>query len=157
MTSAFKRSLISVFGGTMLALAAVSDALAGDLADKASRYSVSESLDRLVTALEEKGIGVIARIDHAANAATIDQTLRPTAVLLFGNPRLGTALMQARPRMALDLPMKVLAWQDASDQVWLTYLKPAALAARYGLPADHAVIGTMAKALDALTDHAAGS
>jgi uncharacterized protein (DUF302 family) len=86
-----------------------------------SHYSVSQTLDRLEAVLKERGITVFARIDHAGEAAKVGLELPPTQVLIFGNPRSGTPLMVAHPMMAIDLPMKALAWQDAAGKVWIGF------------------------------------
>jgi uncharacterized protein (DUF302 family) len=99
----------------------------------ASKYSVKEAIDRLESALRAKGVALFARIDHAAGAASVDMPLRPTEVLIFGNPKAGTPLMQANQTIGLDLPLKILAWQDAAGKVWLTYNDPRWLARRHGL------------------------
>jgi uncharacterized protein (DUF302 family) len=117
-----------------------------------SAHGVPETLDRLEQAAREAGVAIAARIDHAANAAKAGQTLRPTALLLFANPRLGTPLMQARPTMGIDLPLKALAWQDEQGQVWLTYNAPSHLAARHNLPAE--AVEPMRQGLERLVERA---
>src|SRR5665213_1247574 len=87
----------------------------------ASAHGVKDTLDRLQAALAAEGIAVLARIDHAAGAASVGMALRPTEVLIFGHPKAGTPLMQAQQSIGLDLPLKVLGWQDAAGQVWLVY------------------------------------
>jgi uncharacterized protein (DUF302 family) len=99
----------------------------------ASKYPVKEAIDRLESALRGKGVRIFARIDHAAGAASVDMPLRPTEVLIFGNPKAGTPLMQANQTIGLDLPLKILAWQDAAGKAWLTYNDPHWLAQRHGL------------------------
>jgi uncharacterized protein (DUF302 family) len=99
----------------------------------ASRHGVTESLDRLESILKAKGIIVFARIEHSAEAAKIGLTMRPAALLIFGNPKTGTPLMIASPTVALDLPLKVLAWEDQKGQVWLSYNSPRFLQRRHGL------------------------
>jgi uncharacterized protein (DUF302 family) len=98
-----------------------------------SHHSAVETLERLASVLKAKGIREFTRIDHAAGAAEVGMALRPTTLLIFGNPAAGTPLMQAEQRIGLDLPLKALVWQDASGQVWLTYSDPVWLAARYEL------------------------
>jgi uncharacterized protein (DUF302 family) len=99
----------------------------------AGKYPVKESIDRLESALRAKGVAIFARIDHAAGAASVDMPLRPTELLIFGNPKAGTPLMQANQTIGLDLPLKILAWQDAAGHVWLTYNDPRWLAHRHRL------------------------
>ena len=98
-----------------------------------SQHSVKETLDRLEAALRAGGVTVFARIDHAAGAASVGMALRPTEVVIFGNPRAGTPLMQAVQTTGLDLPLRVLAWEDADGDVRVTYNDPAWLAARHAL------------------------
>ena len=112
------------------------------------------ALDRLENIVKEKGITVMARVDHAKNAQGVNMELRPTQLLIFGNPKLGTALMQADQRIGLDLPMKVLVWEDAEGTVWLAYVDPEELAERYGIDEDHEVVEKLQKALDGLTSAA---
>lgn len=129
-------------------------ALAAELIAKQSPHSVGETLDRLENVLAEKDIGVMARIDHGANAEGVDMELRPTQLLIFGNPAVGTKLMQAEQTMGIELPMKALAYEDAEGQVWLAYENPAVFASRRGMPADHEVVQKVAGALDKLTSAA---
>lgn len=139
-----------VIAFALLALAASPAQADSGLITKRTEHSVAETLDRLEKAVKEAGVTVVARIDHAAAAARIGQTLRPTAVLLFGNPKLGTPLMQARQTIGIDLPLKVLAWEDDKGQVWLSYNAPQALASRHGLPAGS--VEPMTQALERLTE-----
>jgi uncharacterized protein (DUF302 family) len=98
--------------------------------------------------LRDKGITLFARIDHAAGAASVDMPLRPTELIIFGNPKAGTPLMQARQSIGIDLPLKMLGWQDAAGKVWLAYNDPAWLARRHGLEGEaEAAVAGLAKAL----------
>jgi uncharacterized protein (DUF302 family) len=128
---------------------------ADDLAVRASKYPVKETLDRLVAALDDKGIKVAARIDHAAGAKAAGLDMKPTEVLMFGNPKLGTPLMLANPHAAIDLPMRVLAWEDKDGKVWVGYIKPDALKARHALAGVDEQLKMMAGALEVLTKSAA--
>lgn len=122
-----------------------------------SHFGPTETLDRLEAGIKGKGLSVFARIDHAAGAAAVGMTLLPTAVVIFGNARGGTPLMQANPLIGLDLPLKVLVWQDTSGKTWLSHTDPAELARRYGLPAETAPqVRTLAGVLRAVTSQAAG-
>lgn len=121
---------------------------------KESAHSVVETIDKLEAALEEKGITVFARIDHAAGAEKAGLEMRPTLLLVFGNPKLGTPLMKADPMMGLDLPMKALAFVDESGTVWLAYTAPEALKDRHGIEGQDEVFQTMTGALDNFTDAA---
>ncbi|NJN47517.1 MAG: DUF302 domain-containing protein, partial [Candidatus Competibacteraceae bacterium] len=104
-----------------------------ELIKKQSAHDVNTSLDRLEEVLKEKDIIVISRIDHAANAEKVGMELRPTTLLIFGNPKAGTALMKMNPAIGVDLPMKALAWEDENGQTWLVYTSMEALAKRHGI------------------------
>ena len=122
-----------------------------------SAYSVTETLANLEVALKSKGVTVFARIDHGANAKGVGLPLRATELLIFGNPQGGTALMAAQQTIGIDLPMKVLAYEDEAGKVWLAYNDPAWVAARHGLkPEMGAVLAAMSAALKAVTGKAAG-
>jgi uncharacterized protein (DUF302 family) len=97
-----------------------------------SHYGAKETMDRLATAVTNHGMSILARIDHAAAAAKVGMDLRPTEVLIFGNPRAGTPLMQAAQTMGIDLPLKALVWQDETGRVCLAYNDPKWLARRHG-------------------------
>ena len=112
-----------------------------------SAYSVKKTGDRLVNALEAKGMNVFARIDHAAGARKVGKQLRPTELILFGNPKVGTPLMQCQQKVAIDLPQKALIWKDASGQVWLSYNDPNYLAQRHGISQCKEVITKISNAL----------
>jgi uncharacterized protein (DUF302 family) len=120
-----------------------------------SRYSAPETMQRLLAALAKRDLTVFARIDHAANAAAVGLPLRPTEVVLFGNPKSGTALMQDQQRVGIDLPLKALVWQDAEGKVWLGYNAPDWIAARAVLGAASAgTVAAMTKALAAIAEEA---
>jgi uncharacterized protein (DUF302 family) len=121
---------------------------------KKSAHSVAATLDRLTEVLTARGIGIAARIDHAAGAQRAGQSLKPTQVLIFGNPKLGTPLMQSNRRIGLDLPMKVLAWEDDAGQVWVAYVRPEALKSDHAIGDRDEVFREMSQALDKLTDEA---
>jgi uncharacterized protein (DUF302 family) len=106
------------------------------LLTKPSKYSVPETIDRIEKAVTAKGMQIFARIDHGGEAKKVGLAMRPTQLLIFGNPKGGTALMVARPTAAIDLPMKALAWEDADGKVWLTYNSPELLQERHGVPAE---------------------
>ena len=124
-----------------------------------SHFGPKETLDRLEDDVKAKGLTVFARIDHAAGAAAVGMTLLPTAVLIFGNARGGTPLMQASQLMGIDLPLKVLVWQDTSGKTWLSYYDPGVLAKRYGVSGETAAtpVGNLSAALRGLTAKAAGA
>jgi uncharacterized protein (DUF302 family) len=123
-----------------------------------SRFGPEETMDRLEAALRASGAAIFARIDHAAGAASVGESLRPTAVLIFGNPKAGTPLMQAGQTIGIDLPLKVLVWQDAAGAVWLSHNDPAWLAKRHGIGAEgEKTVVMMAAMLKTLAGNAAGS
>ena len=101
---------------------------------KRSAHSVEETIDRLEAVLREKSVHIFARIDQAAEAASVGLTLRPTILLLFGNPKTGTPLMDQFPLLAIDLPLKILVSEDADGKVWISYNSPRYLQARHGVP-----------------------
>ena len=121
---------------------------------KKSSHSVKVTLDRLEAALKEKGVAVAARWDHAGAAQGVGMSLRPMEVLIFGNPKLGTSLMQSNPRAGVDLPLKVLAWEDEKGQVWVGYTTADALAARYDIHDRGEVVKKIGAVLDGLTNQA---
>jgi uncharacterized protein (DUF302 family) len=106
------------------------------IVDIPSRYSVPETLARLQSILKEKGVTVFALIDHSGEAAKVGLEMRPTQLLIFGSPKAGTPLMVAAPSVAIDLPLKALAWQDGEGKVWLSYNAPEYLQQRHGIPPD---------------------
>lgn len=122
----------------------------------ASKHSVKETIDRLAATVAAKGIAVFARVDHAAGAASVGMSLRPSELLIFGNAKAGTPLMQAEQLTGIDLPLKALAWQDAAGQVWLSYGDPNWLARRHRLDDSVApAVGNLARVLAGLADAAA--
>lgn len=140
----------------LAAALAASTAHADPLVKSESKFGVQETIDRLAASLEKKGIKVAARIDHAAAAKAAGMELPPTQVLLFGNPKLGTPLMQSNPEIGIDLPMRILAWQDKAGKVWLGYAAPETIKGRYGIPDRDEIFATMRNALTSLTKAAAG-
>ena len=102
----------------------------------ASPHSVPETLNRLESVLRSHGLTVFARVNHSGEAQKVGLTMRPTSLLIFGSPKAGTPLMVARPSIAIDLPLKALAWEDAGGKVWLSYNSPQYLKERHQLPED---------------------
>jgi uncharacterized protein (DUF302 family) len=98
-----------------------------------SSLGPKDTMDRLEARVKASGMSVFARIDHAAGATSVGLSLRPTEVLIFGNPKGGTPLMQAAQTIGLELPLRVLVWQDASGDSWLSYNDPVWLARRHGI------------------------
>ena len=115
-----------------------------------SSYGPKDTMDRLEAEVKAKGMTVFARIDHAAGAAAVGLSLRPTEVLVFGNAKAGTPLMQAAQTLGIELPLKVLVWQDESGKTWLSYNDPAWLVKRHGLSGAETPVGVMTAALDAV-------
>jgi uncharacterized protein (DUF302 family) len=116
-----------------------------------SSFGPEETMNRFEAEVRAKGMTVFARIDHAAGAAAVGLPLRPTDLLIFGNAKAGTPLMQSVQTIGIDLPLKALAWQDASGTTWLTYNDPGWLAQRHGLDeGTKAAVNAMTAALDAI-------
>jgi uncharacterized protein (DUF302 family) len=122
-----------------------------------STRSVKEAIDLLAADVMSKGMTVFARVDHAAGAKQVGLVLPPTELLIFGSAKAGTPLMQAHQQIGIDLPLKMLAWEDPAGTRWLSYNDPAWLARRHGLghEFDQTVSG-MAAALGALAARASG-
>ncbi|HRY14531.1 MAG TPA: DUF302 domain-containing protein [Candidatus Competibacteraceae bacterium] len=131
--------------GLLLAMALPAGAAEG-LIVLESPLGPKETMDRLEQIVEQKRMKIFARIDHAAAAREVGESLRPTEVLIFGNPRVGTKLMECGQTVGIDLPLKMLVWMDASGQVWLGYEDPDALAARHGV-AQCPIVRRISKAL----------
>jgi uncharacterized protein (DUF302 family) len=122
-----------------------------------SRTDAAETFDRLVQAVQSRGMTVFARIDQAQAATSAGLALRPTFVLLFGNPKAGTPLMQAAPLIAIDLPLKALVWGEPGEAAELAYVDPVWLAWRHGLDPDrYPVVNAMARAAAAVAAEAVG-
>jgi uncharacterized protein (DUF302 family) len=121
----------------------------------ASANDVKTTMDKLEKVLTSKGITIFARIDHAAGAKSIGQTLRPMELLVFGNPKLGTPLMQKDQQMGLDLPLKALVYEGADGKTLIAYSDPAFLSKRYGVTEPAKVFETMTGALKNFTAAAA--
>jgi uncharacterized protein (DUF302 family) len=101
-----------------------------------SLHSVDEVVNSLTALLQAKGIALFALVDHSGEAAKVGLAMRPTKLLIFGDPKAGTPLMLAAPSSAIDLPLKVLVWQDEDGSTQIAYNSPAYLAARHGIPND---------------------
>lgn len=121
-----------------------------------SSYSVIDTADRLEDILKKKGMTVFIRINHAEGAAKVGKKLRPTELVIFGNPRVGTPLMQCRQSVAIDLPQKALIWEDAKGQVWLSYNDPRYLKKRHNINQCDTVINKIEHALGNFSRAAAG-
>ena len=138
----------------LLVLSSLSAIAQAEMITKKSAHSVAITVDRLEIAAKEKGAAIVARVNHAAAAAKVDMPLRPTEVLLFGNPKLGTPLMQSNQQAGFDLPLKVVAWEDAAGTVWVGYTAPSALAAQYAINDRAETVQKMASVLDQITAQA---
>jgi uncharacterized protein (DUF302 family) len=122
-----------------------------------SKYAPDETMKRLVADVESRGMAVLARIDHAAAARAVGLELRPTEVVLFGNPKAGTPLMQAVQTIGIDLPLKALVWQDEAGKTWLSYNDPHGLAERHDVRGVDAVLAAMTTGLRAIAAEATGA
>jgi len=117
-----------------------------------SHYSVKETADKFELIIKKKGLTLFARINHQKNAAGVNLVLRPTEVILFGNPKVGTPLMQCSQKVAIDLPQKVLIWKDEKSKVWLSYNNPEYLKERHKIEGCDQVINKISNVLKALTN-----
>jgi uncharacterized protein (DUF302 family) len=104
------------------------------IVDKPSNHSVDQTVEKLKNILQSKGVMLFAVIDHSGEAEKAGMTMPPTKLLIFGNPKAGTPMMLAAPSIAIDLPLKILVWQDAQGKVWVSYNSPTYLQERHGLP-----------------------
>jgi len=120
-----------------------------------SNFVSEETMERLETELRAQGMNIFARIDHAAGAREAGLELRPTEVIIFGNARGGTPLMQGNQAVGIDLPLKALVWQDATNQSWISYNEPSWIAQRHGLTNIDLVVSKMTALLRAVTTKAA--
>src|SRR5437763_1136586 len=120
-----------------------------------SSFGPKETMDRLETEIRAKGMMVFARIDHTAGAAEVGLRLAPTELIIFGNARGGTPLMQSAQTIGIDLPLKVLVWQDAANKTWLSYNEPSWIAQRHGIINSQPVIGNLTAALKAFSTNVA--
>ncbi|MEH6444854.1 MAG: DUF302 domain-containing protein [Oceanospirillaceae bacterium] len=120
-----------------------------------SKHDVTVTTDNLSAILKSKGMTVFSRIDHAAGAAKIGESIPPTQLLVFGNPKIGTKLMQCSPSAAIDLPMKALIWQDDKQQTWIGYNSPKYLASRHAIKGCDPVLNKVEQALANFANKAA--
>ena len=122
---------------------------AGGIISKQSNHSVDETVQKLKGILNAKGVTLFALVDHSGEAEKVGMKMPPTKLLIFGNPKAGTPLMLAAPTSAIDLPLKILIWEDAEKKVWVSYNNPEYLQQRHGFPKDLlaniAVAGTLAE------------
>jgi uncharacterized protein (DUF302 family) len=144
------KNLQSIAAIGLVAFASLATAADG-LVEIKSPYGAKETMNRLEETVKQRGLNVFARIDHAAGASKVGKSLRPTEVLIFGNPQGGTPFMECAQSVGIDLPLKALVWEDASSQVWLGYNDPAFLAQRHGVSQCPSV-ETLRKALAGLAE-----
>ncbi len=128
----------------------------GGLTILTSQFNPKETMDRLEGEVTARGMRVFARIDHAALAMEAGLALNPTELLIFGNPTTGTPLMQASQSIGIDLPLKLLAWQDAEAKSWIAYNNPQWLASRHGITASNQIATVMAATFADLSKTAGG-
>jgi uncharacterized protein (DUF302 family) len=126
------------------------------LVTKKSAHGVKATMDCLESTLKAKGITIATRWSHDAGARKVGLELRPTELLIFGNPKIGTHMFTSNQTAGIDLPMKALAWQDANGQVWVTYNDPQYIADRHGITDRAEIVKKMSGALKKFTDKAAG-
>jgi len=122
-----------------------------------SQFDPNETMDRLEAAIRASGLTIFARIDHAAGAADVGLVLRPTELIIFGNARGGTPLMQSMQTVGIDLPLKAVVWEDASAKTWISYNEPGWIAQRHGVADAQPVVNKMADLLSEISKKAAGS
>jgi uncharacterized protein (DUF302 family) len=149
LRKSFRFTLVALL---WLVASAAAPAAEGVVAVK-SAHAPKATLDRFEAAAKERGLMVFARIDHAAGAQKVGKTLRPTELLIFGNPQGGTPLMECAQSAGIDLPLKALVWEDAQGQSWLGYNDPAWVAQRHGA-ASCPVVENLRKALSGLAEAA---
>jgi uncharacterized protein (DUF302 family) len=143
---------------TMICLQGVQAMAAEGLITIRSNYGPKDTMERLVAAVKTKNLTVFAHVDHAAAATAVGLPLRPTDLLIFGNARGGTPLMQSVQTIGIDLPLKILVWQDDADNTWLSYNDPAWLGKRHGAGNDtEPTIVALSGALRALAQSVTGS
>ncbi|WP_117233007.1 DUF302 domain-containing protein [Vibrio maerlii] len=147
-----KKYLIAILG--CLVMSSFSAIASESLVRVESPYSVDETVNRFEEIAQSKGLSLFARINHQENASKVDLDLRPTQVIIFGNPKVGTPLMQCAQTMAIDLPQKVLVYEDAEGKVWLSYNNPEYLKERHSIEGCDKVIGKVSGVLSKLSQAA---
>lgn len=150
MMRTFSTGLVAL---TLMTAAAAAQAITA----MESKFTVKDTTDRLAAELDKRGVKVAARIDHAAGAKAVGLDMQPTEVIMFGNPKLGTPLMLAQPSVAIELPMKMLIWQDKAGKVWVGYTAPSSLKERHKIAGQDEPLKMMAGALDGLAKAASGN
>jgi uncharacterized protein (DUF302 family) len=151
LCAAVRSVLLRCFVALVPLVCAASAAAADGMPGVKSPHSAHETMNRLEVIVKQRGLDIFARIDHAAGAAKIGKTLRPTQLLIFGHAQGGTPFMQCAQTAGIDLPLKMLVWEDAAAQVWLGYNDPAFLARRHGA-AQCPAVENLSKALAGIAD-----
>jgi uncharacterized protein (DUF302 family) len=151
-----RASMRSIFAVILFASLATAQQTDGIVRVRSTR-DFTQTVSSLDSAISAANLKIFARIDHAANARGVSMELRPTTVFIFGNPQVGSRLMQCEQTVAIDLPLKVLVWQDSTSAVWVGYEAPATLGERHKVQGCREVIDRMAAALAGLTAAATGT
>jgi uncharacterized protein (DUF302 family) len=147
--------MLKIILSAMFVLAFTGSALATEsIISVESNYTVGATANRFEKVLKKKGFTIFSRINHSKNAADVDLKLAPTEVIIFGNPKVGTALMQCSKTVAIDLPQKALFWQDEKGLVWLSYNNPEYLKKRHGIKGCNQMIAKISHVLDQLSQAA---
>lgn len=148
------KSLFSIFACLLLALNISFAQQQEEIMTKPSSYTMDETIDVLKEAMEEMELNLVEEVDHAQAAADNGLELRPTKVLIFGNPEIGTQLMKADQRAGLDLPLRILVWENEDGRVFLTYRSPSTLQGDFALEEQQQVLDKMNNALDKISQKA---
>ena len=121
-----------------------------------SRFGSKETMDRLESEIRTRGLDIFARVDHASGATKVGLTLRPTELIIFGNARGGTPLMQSAQTIGIDLPLKALVWEDVAGKTWISYNEPSWIAKRHGASKANLTVSRLTDLLSAIITSAAG-
>ena len=149
------RAIITAAALTATTLLSLPATATEGMIKKASAHGTDQTVKRFKGMLEKKGIRVFAHVNHQKNAQSKDLELNDIQLVIFGNPLLGTPLMQANPTIGIDLPMKVLVWEDAQGKVWVAYNDPRYMVGRHGVENRDEIVAKMNKALENMTNAAA--
>jgi uncharacterized protein (DUF302 family) len=142
-----RAAVVSVLAAVLLSSPALADP---GLVSLRSPHPVPRTVERLEAELKARDLALVAKVDHAAAAAKVGAKLRPTVLLVFGNPRAGTPLLQCAQTAGIDLPQKALVWEDEKGQAWLSFNDPRYVASRHGMRGCDEAIRKMAAGLEAL-------
>jgi len=152
----YKQLLTALSAVFLLTIQITVHAQPAGLISKPSQYTVSVTIDNLETILKKKGITIVTRWSHSERARKAGIPLRPTELILFGNPKLGSHLFTSQQTAGIDLPLKALAWEDEKGQVWLSYNDPEYISQRHGINDRQKIIDKMTNVLDKFTNMATG-